>query len=131
LLIIGGTITTGNRCTFGVAAWYWISSKISVRCTTAPGVTARSFPTSNASGATMAGIRGAVARSPASARNPRTALRPPVSMAAFQATGLSSGLLLGAAASTRFRTTNPARSLSGQSSAASASSLSAVSALTR
>ena len=47
-------------------------------------------------------------------------------MAAFQAPGLSSGLLLGAAASMRLLSTNRIRSLSRQSRSASASSASAV-----
>ncbi len=124
-------MTSGYWCTRGVVGSYWISSQMSVRATTAPGVTARSRPTSNASGDTIAGIRGAVERSDASARAPRTALSPPVSMSAFQATGLTSGLLLGAAASTRFRTMNPARSASRQPSSASASSDSAAAAPAR
>ena len=118
-------MTSGYWCTRGVVGSYWISSQISVRATTDPGVTARSRPTSNASGDTIAGIRGAADRSDASARTPRTALSPPVSMSAFQAAGLISGLLLGAAASTRFRTMNPARSASRHPSSASASSDSA------
>ena len=73
-------------------------------------------PTSNASGSTMAGTRGGADRSETSDRSPRTALRPPVSMTAFQATGLISGLLLGAAASIRLLSTNRIRSLSRQSS---------------
>ena len=108
-----------------------MSSQISHRATTAPGVTARSRPTSNASGATIAGTRGGADRSEASDRRPRTALRPPLSMIAFQATGLISGLLLGAAASMRLLATNRIRSWSRQSSSASASSASTVPAQAR
>jgi hypothetical protein len=46
----------------------------------------------------MVGTRGAAARSPASRRSPVSTLLPPLSIAAFQATGDSSGLFDGAAA---------------------------------
>src|ERR1035437_6179246 len=58
LLIIGGTISSGQRYTFSVTGWYWMSSNCSHECTTPPGVTARSRPTSNASAATIDGTRG-------------------------------------------------------------------------
>jgi len=48
-----------------------------------------------------------------------------VSIAAFHATGLSSGLLLGETASIRFVTANPTRSASDDSSGASRTSPSA------
>ena len=67
----------------------------------------------------MVGTRGAASRSPTSCRTPVTALAPPESMAAFQATGDSSGLFDGAAACTRLPTRKPIRSLSRQSSSAS------------
>src|ERR1700732_4225509 len=70
-----------------------MSSTGSEAYTPPPGVLARSRPTSKASAATIDGTRGGAARSVASARRPRTALPPPVSMIAFQAVGLSSGLL--------------------------------------
>jgi hypothetical protein len=70
----------------------------------------------------MVGTRGAEDRSDSSERTPRSADRPPLSMRAFQATGLISGLLLGAAASMRLLSTKRIRSLSRQSSSASASS---------
>ena len=66
-------------------------SLTSVRATTAPGVTARSLPIVNESGATMVGMCGAEAISEIRAPPPRTRLRPPVSMNAFHATRLSSG----------------------------------------
>src|SRR6266536_2730755 len=87
---------SGNWCTVGVVGLYWMSSKTSVRATTAPGVTARSAPISNASGATIVGMRGGEAISETKARVPRTRLRPPLSMYAFHAAGLRYGLLLGA-----------------------------------
>ncbi len=70
----------------------------------------------------MAGTLGAAAMSDANARSPRTALSPPVSTSAFHAPGFSTGLLLGAAASTTLCTTNPTRSPSRQPRSASSSS---------
>ncbi len=124
-------MSSGNWYTAGVTGSYWMSSQTSDRATTAPGVAARSLPTSNASGATMAGTRGGADKSDASARSPRSMLRPPLSMTAFHATGLISGLLLGAAASIRLLSTNRIRSPSRQSSSASASSIPAVPARAR
>ena len=114
-------MSSGNRRTVGVAGWYWMSSQTSVRATTAPGVTARSLPTWNASGSTMVGMCGAEDMSEMKARTPRRRLRPPLSMYAFHATGLRYGLLLGADAAMRLVSTNFSRSLSRQSSSASAS----------
>jgi len=54
------------------------------------------------------------------------ALPPPVSMAAFTAAGFSTGLLLGASASTRLRSAKPTRSESAQSRSVSATTPSAV-----
>src|ERR1019366_2213162 len=122
LLIIGGTISSGQRYTFSVTGWYWMSSNCSHECTTPPGVTARSRPTSNASAATIDGTRGGVDRSETRARKPRTTLWPPVSMSALAATGLSSGLLLGAAAAIRLLRRNLSRVSSRQPSSAPASS---------
>src|ERR1700721_1228840 len=59
----------------------------------------------------------------AKALAPRTALRPPVSISAFQPSGLISGLLLGARPSTKLSITNCIFSLSRQSSCASASAV--------
>src|ERR1700735_2301107 len=103
-----------------------ISSKTGVRRITEPGVTARSTPTSNASGSTMAGMRGAAAMSLAKCRMPVTALPPPVSTAAFRAAGFSSGLLLGASASSRLVRMKPMRSVSAGPRPASAITPSAV-----
>ena len=114
-----------------VTGWYWMSSNWSVACTTPPGVTARSWPTSKASADTMDGTRGEVARSEARARRPRTAFSPPVSMSAFQPTGLSSGLLLGAAAAMRLLSRNFIRVSSRQPSSAPSTSVSAVLAAAR
>ncbi len=102
-----------------------MSSNCSHAYTTPPGVTARSLPTSKASAATIDGTRGGSARSVANARRPRTALPPPVSRRAFQATGLSSGLLLGAAAAIRLASRNLSRVSSRQPSSAPATSASA------
>ena len=110
-----------------MAGRYWISSNTGVRRITDPGVTARSTPTSNASGSTMDGTRGGTAMSEAKCRRPARALPPPVSMAAFTAAGFSSGLLLGASASTRLVSTKPTRSESASSRPASATTPSAVS----
>src|ERR1700722_4473255 len=70
-------ITTGTCRTSGVTGRYWISSNSGVRGTTAPGVTARSTPTSNASGSTLVGIRGGTAMSGRKCRRPVTALAAP------------------------------------------------------
>ena len=51
----------------------------------------------------MDGTRGGAAISETKCRRPARALPPPVSMAAFTAAGFSTGLLLGASASTRLR----------------------------
>ena len=74
----------------------------------------------------MDGTRGEVARSAANARRPRTVFSPPVSMTAFQPTGLSNGLLLGAAAATRLVSRNFSRVSSRQPSSAPATSVPAV-----
>ena len=74
--------------------------------TTAPGVTARSWPTSKASAATIDGTRGGAARSVASARRPRTGAPAAGIDEGLPAAGLSSGLLLGAAAATRLASRN-------------------------
>ena len=115
-------MSSGIRCTSAVAGAYWISSNCSLACTTAPGVTARSRPTMKASGGTMDGTRGGRDRSATSARSPVTALPPPVSMAALAAAGLSSGLLLGAAAATRLARANLSRTSSRQPSSVPSSS---------
>ena len=104
---------------------YWMSSNCSLACTTAPGVTARSWPTSNASVGTIDGTRGERARSEARARRPRTTLPPPVSMNAFHPAGLSRGLLLGAAAAIRLVSRNLIRVSSRQPSPAPATRSSA------
>jgi len=109
-----------------VTGWYWMSSNASVACTTPPGVTARSRPTSKAPAGTMDGTRGEVARSEARLRRPRTVFSPPVSMTAFQPTGLSTGLLLGAAAATRLASRNLSRVSSRQPSLAPSTSSPAV-----
>jgi hypothetical protein len=131
LLITGGTITNGTCRTAGVTGRYWISSNTGVRRTTEPGVTARSTPTSNASGSTMVGTRGGTAMSERKCRRPATALPPPVSSAALTAAGFSSGLLLGASASIRLVSVKPTRSESRSSRPASATTPSALSAVAR
>ena len=105
-----------------VCGVYWISSNMSVRSTTAPGVTAMSSPTANASGSTIDGTRGGVAKSRTSRRPPATRLPPPVSIARLSTFGLSTGLLLGDDASTRLSTMKPIRCPSPQPRSASATS---------
>ena len=129
--MVGGTISSGTCRTVAVAGRYWISSNTGVRSTTFPGVTARSTPTSNASGSTMDGTRGGAAISETKCRKPARALPPPVSMAAFTAAGFSTGLLLGASASTRLVSAKPTRSESAQSRSVSATTPSAVCAAAR
>jgi hypothetical protein len=90
-LIIGGTMSSGTDRTWSVCGSYWSSSNASVRSTTAPGVTARSFPTVNLDMSTLAGSRGGVARSRTRLRAPRTKFAPPVSIAAFSAAGFDHG----------------------------------------
>ena len=124
-------MTSGTARTFSVVGVYWISSNTSVRKTTAPGVFARSSPTVNASGSTIVGTRGGDARSDTNCFSPRTALRPPVSMAAFSDSGLTTGTLLGARASTRFVAVNRIRSSSFHSRSASSISSQAVRAVAR
>ena len=124
-------ISSGICRTVAVAGRYWISSNTGVRSTTDPGVMARSAPTSNASGSTIFGTRGGAAMSLAKCRRPARMLPPPVSIAAFSATGLSSGLLLGAIASTRFSSTKLTRWVSAQSRSASAARPPAVSVAAR
>jgi hypothetical protein len=131
LLIVGGTMSRGTSRTVSVDGRYWISSNTSVRKMTAPGVVARSSPTENASGSTIEGTRGGVARSLTNWVRPRTALRPPVSMAALSDSGLTTGTLLGARASTRLVALNRMRSSSCQSRSASSISSQAVRAAAR
>ena len=119
-------MSSGHCLTFSRCGTYWMSSSTSERKTTAPGVVARVWPTSNASGSTMLGTRGAVTLSRTRFRSPDSTLPPPVSIAAFHATGLISGLLLGAMASKTFSRTKLTRSLSRQPSSASATRASAV-----
>ena len=103
-------MSSGVADTVSVCGVYRISSNTGVRSTTSPGVSARSTPTRYASGATIVGTRGAAARSLARFRSPFSALTPPESIAAFHATGDSSGLFDGAAASTRLDTRKLVRS---------------------
>ena len=131
MLITGGTISSGTCRTVSVTGRYWISSNTGVRSTTDPGVTARSTPTSNASGSTIDGTRGGTAMSDRKFRRPATALPPPVSSAALTAAGFSSGLLLGASASIRLVSTKLTRSLSASSSPASATTPATLSAAAR
>ena len=80
---------------------YWISSNTSVRSTTAPGVTARSTPTSKASGSTIDGTRGGAGEVADEAPTALEQVAAAGVEAAFSTIGLSNGLLLGAEASTR------------------------------
>ena len=81
-----------------------------------------SVPTSNASGSTIEGTRGALAKSRTNRRPPSTRLPPPVSMIRLSTLGLRNGLLLGAEASTRLSTMKPIRWSSPQPSSASSTS---------
>jgi hypothetical protein len=126
LLIIGGTITSGCSRTCSVVGRYWMSSNAGRRRTTAPGVRARFSPTAKADVSTMDGIRGGRDMSPANLRAPRTKFMPPVSIAAFRTAGFSTGLLLGAAASSRFSATKRTRRSAFQSRSASQTSWSTV-----
>ena len=115
-------MSSGAEKTFSVCGAYWISSNSSQRRTTEPGVTAMVSPSVKASGSIIDGTRGADAMSPTKLRSPRTALRPPVSMSAFQPSGFSTGLLLGESPSQRKSNTNRIRSASRQSRCASENS---------
>ena len=119
-------MSNGTSRTRSVCGRYWISSRTSVRSTTAPGVTAMLRPTSNDDVSTISGIRGLVAMSRSRLIPPWTRLRPPVSMAAFADAGFTSGTLLGDSASSRFSARKRTRLSSRQSSAASLTSWSAV-----
>jgi len=102
LLITGGTISTGTVHTVSVCGVYWISSNTSSRNTTDPAVAATVSPSVNASGSTIDGSRGALRMSETKCRNPRTTLRPPVSIAALYPSGLTNGILLGARSSVTY-----------------------------
>jgi hypothetical protein len=125
LLIIGGVTSSGRSRTFDVCASYCRSSKTSVRSTTAPGVTARFSPTSNADLSTIAGMRGGRRMSRAKLRAPRVRLRPPVSSTAFSAAGFVTGRFEGATASSTFSAAKRTRRSARQSRSASQMSLSA------
>ena len=84
-----------------------MSSSISVRSTTAPGVAAMFRPTSKPELSTIAGTRGALAMSRSRFRAPRSRLRPAVSITAFADAGFSSGTLLGASACWTFSHQEP------------------------
>ena len=86
-----------------------MSSKTSVRRTTAPGVAATVRPTSKGVPSTISGMRGADAMSFTKADSPRATFRPPVSTTALAEAGLTSGTLLGASASSTFSTRKRAR----------------------
>ena len=76
------------RVDLSVVGGYWMSSPTSSRCTTAPGDSARSSPTSNASRSTIEGMPPLLRTSPRSCATPRTRLKPPVSNARLSAAGL-------------------------------------------
>ena len=94
-------ITSGRLWTCSVLGWYWMSSPTSSRCTTAPGDSARSLPTSNASRSTIEGMPPLLRTSPTKLRTPRTRLLPPVSNARLIAAGLVAKKLVGASALVR------------------------------
>ena len=119
MLIVGGMIISGTSCTVSVLGAYWISSKTSVRCTTAPGVAARFSPTVNFEVSTLAGRRGGVDTSRSRFRAPFTRLAPPSSMVTFSAAGLDHKKFVGASASAIFSATNRSSPSAAQSSSAS------------
>ena len=91
-----------------------MTSASSSRSTTAPGVTARSVPTSNALRSVWDGIPPFLRTSRHQWRAPRATLRPPVSNARLSAAGLLARKLVGAAALITMFATNRARSASRQ-----------------
>ena len=102
--------TTGTVSTTGVAGLYWISSKTSVRSTTAPGDVAIVSPRRKGRRSTVLGMAPLWRTSPARARAPLARLAPFVVTAARSAAGLPSNVLVGARASTTWPTTNRPRS---------------------
>ena len=80
-------MSSGRADTCSVVGWYCSTSPIGSRATTAPGLSARLRPTSNASGSTILGIPPLFRRSSTKCPSPRTRLRPPVSNARLSAAG--------------------------------------------
>jgi hypothetical protein len=83
--------SNGLLSTVGVCGWYWMSSNISVRSTTAPGVAAMFSPRRYGVRSTMLGIRGGADMSLMKFAAPRRKFRPAVSTPALSACGLVSG----------------------------------------
>jgi hypothetical protein len=89
---------TGRPYTSSVVGVYWRTSATSSLATTAPGVTARSRPTSKAPGSVIDGIPPLWRTSRTKLRAPRARLMPPVSKARLRAAGLLIRKFVGAAA---------------------------------
>ncbi len=107
--------TNGRWYTCSVVGWYCMTSPTSSRCTTAPGESARSLPTLNASRSTIEGMPPLWRRSPTKLRTPRTRLMPPVSNARLIAAGLLAKKLVGRRALVRIVVANgPARRAGGR-----------------
>src|SRR6266850_1427617 len=92
-------MTSGRACTCSELGAYWISSNISVRYTTWPGVLATLRPSLNGVGSTCEGSMSLSRMSRTMFLRPLTRLSPPVSTILRSATGLASSQLLGANAS--------------------------------
>src|SRR2546429_529002 len=104
------TTRSGTDRTRFVCGEYWISSYIGWRCTTAPGVTARSEPTDRMPGRATAGIAPLWRRSSRRWRAPRVSDRPPVVHARSSGAGLPTRTWVGASVSATRPTAKRARS---------------------
>ena len=112
-------IISGTSYTVSVLGAYWISSKTSLRCTTAPGVAARFSPTVNFEVSTLAASRGGVDMSRSRFRAPFTRLAPASSIVTFSAAGFDHKKFVRASASAIFSATNRSSPSAAQSSSAS------------
>ena len=116
---MGGTRSSGNWCTVGVAGLYWMSSKTSVRATTAPRCHREIRADLERVGCHhRRDARGRGHIGDEGTGTPQTTLSPPVSMNAFHAAGLRIGLLLGADAARRLVSDELQARISRQSSSA-------------
>src|SRR5882672_3057145 len=109
-------MTSGRACTCSELGAYWISSNISVRYTTWPGVLATLRPSLNGVGSTCEGSMSLSRMSRTMFLRPLTRLSPPVSTILRSATGLASSQLLGANASVTSEVKKCARPLPRASS---------------
>ena len=107
-------IRIGFCRTFPVVGRYWINSPSSSRCTTHPGVAARSVPTWKALRSVCEGIPPLWRTSPHHCFAPRATLLPPVSKARLSAAGFVGRKFVGAMADWTMFMTKRARSASCQ-----------------